>query len=791
MKLQALATSILVACGVALMVSSWSAWESLKTARDHYYNHYQFADLFGGLKRAPESLGARLRNLNGIDRLETRVVSIGLVSLQSASSKQAPAVGEFVSLPSIEGGSAESQMNRLHLRKGRLPIPSSELEVAVHESFALANHLVPGDRLVIQVEGARKQARVVGIAISPEFVYALSPLAPLPDDLHFGVFWLAREELEALAGMQGAFNSVIATLRKDATPEVTRALLESELRIYGSSNVILRPRQLSNQFVEDEIRQQKVTALFFPAVFLSVAAFIIHVITSRIITLHRSQIGTLKALGYSDFRISRHYAVLVLMLTSLGILPGMALGGLIGAIQAASYKNFFKFPSIDFSLQGFALAFGFLAGILPGLVGGAASVRAVASLRPAEAMRPSIPLQFAGGLRFPEKWGFSARTRMGIRTLFSRPFRLALSVVGLSTAVALLVMSGAWTDMISHLIFTQFSMIQREDIGVGFTRPVRPSSLRELLNYPGVLQVEGMRSVSGRLRYRHRVREVIVTGWPDLNKTRSLRQMADLRFDRPHVSERRISPRQRLGEGVVLSRAFAERWKISPGDHVTLELLAGHYPTQEFQVRGFSDDRMGLSVSLPAGVLNRLLDEPEVFSEALLKVDPRLRTSLYLKLRDSPVIASVVLKDELVRGFRSTVAAIVRISTLILTSFAMAIAVAILGNSVRVNYSERLWELASLRVLGFSRRQTFELFASEIFSQLLVALIPGCFLGLLLVRLSMLAIHTESIGFPVIVFASTYARAVLFCLVIAVLGVALVWRMIRRIDLATALKSRD
>jgi putative ABC transport system permease protein len=785
MKVQWAAISLLVACGVGLFVSSWSAWQALVSARDHTYIHYGFADFFGNLKRAPESEIPRLRNLPGVEVFETQVAQVGQIHLNQPHAFAEPILGEFISL------TENQRLNQLHLREGRLPRRATQLEAVLHESFAERNGIRPGEAIEFQIEGRRVQATVVGIAVSPDTIYALSPLTPLPDDRHFGVVWLHRDELAPLCGMEGAFNRWSAKLARGVDQALIREQLENALGRYGSINISPRSQQLSNRFVEDEIRQQRISALFFPAIFFLIGAFIIHIVTSRLVALHRAQIGTLKALGYSASEIGSHYSLWVVLTALPGIPLGVALGTFLGMVEAESYRHFFRFPSIDFRLTASSLMWGTLGGILPAVLGGWVAVRKAAALVPAEAMRPEVPTRNRRRRYQRRLRSISSSMKMIIRNLFHRPLRLILSILGLSTAVALLVMAGAWGDMIEHLIQTQFFQVQKENLTVSFVRPLPLSALLELSGFEGVLQVRGYRSVAARVvfqapthtQYRH---EALVQGWPVHRRKPFLREF-------PRLEEGQVSRSERLlhSGGILLGRVFSERWGVKIGDRVWVEFLEGDRSTHDYRVVGFTDERMGWMATLSDEDLRHALSEPAVVNQALLRVDETQRLALSLKLRELPWVAGISFKNDWVQSFRGTVAAIVQVSISILTGFALVIAVAILGNQFRVHYSERLWELASLRVLGFSESEVFDQFSVEVLGQFFLALIPGCVLGHGLVHLSMKALHMESIGFPVVIFPSTYIRALLICLFLAFGGSVVIRRVIGKISLVQALKARD
>lgn len=765
--------AILIVSGVSLLVATWSAYGSLRGAKASYYADYRFADVFADFKRASGEIQRKLEAAPGVEALHLRVAGEGLVT---TASRAEPAVGRFLSLPA----GRQPPVNLIHLRQGRLPEVAEEAEVMVHEGFASARGLSPGSVIEIQLEGRRERARVVGIGLSPEFVYSLSPSAPLPDDLHFGVFWMAEKVLQRLMRLEDGFNSVAIRLSAGASRDRAIAALDETLRPYGSLGAYGRDRQISNMFVEDEIAQQRSSAIFIPAIFLGIATFLVNIVASRLIALHRPQIATLKAIGYSRWEVSRHYLGLMLLMTFSGALPGIGLGTLLGRWMSNTYQAYFRFPDLHFSVSSAAAVIGLVAGVLPGLLGAWTAIRRTFLLAPAEAMRPPAPPQFHATLM--ERWRLTqklgARSRMVLRNLIFRPVKLALIVASLSAALSVLIAAGAWGDIVSFLLANQFNRLQREDLSISLVRPRPSGALQEIAGLPGVIAAEGYRAVPVRVRFRNHKREITLTGWPE---GAAMRRRLD-------TSLRAIAlPEQ----GLLLSRFFQSAWGLRAGDSVELEPLEGKRSPVLVPIAGFTDDLVGTGAGMRLEALWALLHEQPAYNVITVQAEPRRLDELYLKLKGFPEVASVAMKGELYRGFRSSFGSVIRSTTNVLMAASLLIALGIIYNSVRVSFSERAWELASLRVLGFARGQVSAVLLSEVAVQVLFSLVPGCLLGLALTHLSLKLIHTETFGFPVVIELATYARGILTVLLAFLASAWIIQRMVSRLSPADALKSRE
>lgn len=773
---QILTLAILVICGVSVLVSSWSSYQSLQRSKESYYRQYHFADVFAEVIRAPESVIADILRVDAVESVESRIVKDGLVDVRGQTE---PALGRFVSWRGTH-----QLLNNIYLRQGRMPEVSSTMEVLVHESFATAHNLKIGESLRILLSGQQRTVVISGIGLSPEYVYALSPVAPLPDDKHFGIFWIRQEDMESLTGMQGAFNSlqvkVSGAVNRASTLEEVKRQLDGILRPFGNIQSYDRSRQLSNMFVEDEINQQRVMAMVMPAIFMSVAMFIINIIFSRLITLQRGQIATLKSLGYSSWKLVFHYFQLVTLILLTGIGPAIALGSGIGQWYANLYRDFFRFPTIDFTLSESAIALGVLAGLIPGWMGAASSLWSVFFLSPAEALRPLSPPRFQKSLLESFVWISNASifSKMVFRSLLFRPFRLILNTLGIAAALAILINGSFWTDVIDFMIQRQFYEMRREDLAVRLLHPKKAEAISDLKGIRGVLMVEGERNVPVQVRYRNFKKDITLLG---LSGTTQLDRVVD-------KTGKAIWPSE---GGVLLSRYFESQFRLKVGDELTVKAQEGEQREFQVPVMGFVDDLVGQQAYATKEDLHRWLREEPVVDTLLVKIDGQFAESIYVSLKEMPEVIAVNIRQLLLQSFSKTVAEMIVTFTLILYLFAIAIAGAVMYNSARIGFSERAWEMASLRILGYETKTVFELLFLDIGSQLLLALVPGLFLGYYLSLLSTHFIHNDTFKFPLVVNPATYGTGVLILIATFLASGVFLYKKVRKLDFSEALKARD
>ncbi len=773
MRGQVITIALIVACGVAVLVSAWSAYLSLRNARDRFYAEYAFGDIFAEFKKAPADVALSLASVPGVRSLETRVVFNGIIDMPY---QDEPSMGTFVSTPS----DSTSGLNRVYLRTGRMPIPGRTIETLVNEGFARAHHLKPSDSLSVTLNGQQRQITIVGIGISPEYIYALNPAAPLPDDKHFGIFWLPQKALEELCNMGGSFNAVTASINSNASSNDILSEFDRILKPYGNLGAYSRARQPSNMIISDEISQQKIMAFFMPFIFLSISAFLVHVIVSRLVSLQRNQIATLKACGYTNFQVASHYLTLVAVTLSLGAVPGVISGLLLGLYECGMYQDFFKFPSLDFVISPAAIAVGVAAGVIPGLLGALSSILAIVRMPPAEAMKPPSPPVMHQGIL--ERLHIQARIsiigRMVIRDLLLRPWRMGMTIIGMSASLALIITSSFWRDTIFYIFDTQFQIAQREDFTVNFIRPLPIEALNQIQAIPGVLEVEGYHMVPIRFRYKNYKREIAIQGWPSESRLRKLVSTQGEFISLPH-------------QGLLVSNSFHEWWGAELGEMVDIEALDGTQRNLSLPITGFTNDLIGNSAYMEIHDLWRVFRESETYNLAALHIDPRQSAPIFAKLKSLPGVASVNVKTLLYESFKKTMAGVSLAFTYILIGFAVTITLGIIYNAARVTYSERSWELASLRILGFDQISVKGLMLAEIAFQVILSLPLGCVAGRWLAEASLNMVDTETFSFPLIIHASTYVTSVAIVIIAFLFSGIMISRMVDRTKLTEALKMAD
>lgn len=770
---QALAVALVAAVGVANLVMSHATLESLEGSRDRYYREYAFADVFAGLKRAPEGAAKHLSQIPGVILADTRIVTFGRAELAGYDEPirvQALSTPEFTAL----------RLNRLHLRSGRAPEPGERNTLAVSDAFAEAHGLHPGDGLTLILHGRKQRFRIVGIGATPEFVAQMAPMTIFPDARRFAVVWIPRPALAAAIDMDGAFNSVTFALAPRARREQVIADIDRVLAKYGGTGAISREHQPSHRYLSEEFRQLRTMAQVFPAVFLGVSAFVLYVVLSRLIAGQREQIGTLKAFGFRHGEIWRHYAGFAVVIGIAGALLGLALGVRLGSAMADLYREFYRLPFLDFHLSFGALLLALSVSLGSALLGATLPVMAAARLAPAEAMRAEVPWKGAVPrmVKAIHLQSLSQAHRLIARNMQRRPVRTLMTLLGLALGTAVMMMGRFQNDAIDDIVNRQYRQAERHDIAVSFFESLSPRTLHELSSLRGVHVVEGERIVPVLIRHRTANYRSVVRG---LTVGATLRRTLD--HDGRLI---RTPPR-----GVVLTDYLARMLGARLGDPIELITLDGRRRALRLPLAGVVDEPFGSQAYLPLETLDRMLGEGKRVSGAVLTADAHALSAVRKALERRPAIAGIDERLAGIRNFYEGMANTILTFTLIATAFGIVITGGVVYSSARVALSERARDLASLRILGFTESEVGYLLLGELALLTVLAVPLGFLLGHGLIALLVLGYDSDLFRIPHYVSASTYGIAGVTTLLTALLCGAFIRRQISRLDLIGVLKARD
>ena len=460
----------------------------------------------------------------------------------------------------------------------------------------------------------------------------------------------------------------------------------------------------------------------------------------------------------------------------------MVLGGWIGSAMVRLYAAYYRFPELPFQLGMAETVQGVGICALAALVGTWSAIRRTVVLPPAEAMRPEAPPAFRATLL--ERLGLErfvpATGRMVLREIERQPRRAFFSIIGIAMATGMTVMNSFTFDSVSYMLNVQYGIAQREDVQVTLYEPRAVSVLSELEHLPGVVHAEGYRSVPVRLRSGAREKSVAILGVP-------------------HAATLTVLLDEELGDvplppdGLVLSSKLAELLEVSEGDRIQVEVKEGRRPSVTAPVARIMDTFIGTPVYMELAALCALLGETPTMNGAWLLVDEARIDALHAAVKETPVVAGITARNGVLRHVREMIDQNLGTFVSISLAFSLVMAFGVLYNAVRITLSERARELASLRVLGFRRREVAAILLGEMGLLVAIAIPLGLVIGYWMSAAvaASPASDTEQFRLPLIVYPSTYAMATVTVLAAAVVSGWNAWRRLDRFDIVEVLKTRD
>ncbi len=768
---QVIAIALVLGAGIATYVMSAATLDSLLSTQARLYRQYRFPEFFVGLKRAPASVRDRVAALPGVQIVEDRVIAPANIELPSYA---IPVSGSIISLPEHAGA-----LNLLHVHAGRLPEPGRDNEAVVSDGFAKAHKLIPDFPLNLTINGRKKQFRIVGVVSTPEVIYQLAPGSIVPDFKSYCILWMHREPLEAAYNMTGAFNELVGTLTPGTQVEDVAASIDAILRPYGGQGVFGRKTQISHRYLSEEFKQLGVMATVFPVIFLSVAAFLLNVVVGRLMATQRGQIAILKAFGYSTASIVWHFLKFTAVIAALGFALGVAGGHWLGSGMASLYKDVYRFPYLEFALRPGVLLVSALVSLVAAGVGTVVSVMRSAAESPAVAMQPASPGSYNISIleRLGARW-FAQPTRMILRNIERRPMKSLMSIGGVAMSTGILVLGGFWGDAVDYMVFAQLRRAQLEDINVTFVGPVSNRALYSLASLPGVSYVEPTRSVAARLRFEQNSYRTAVTG---IEPGGRLRRLLNAKLEPVDIPP----------EGILLTDHLGKMLGVKPGDVLTVELLEGSRAVRQVPVAALVNEYIGVAGYMHRDSLNRLLREGDSLTGAFLQADMSYSQEIYRRLKAMPAVAGTGARAQALESFYETLAKQMLTFAFFNVLLASTIAIGVVYNTVRIALSERSRELASLRVLGYTRGEVAYILLGELAVLVFLAIPAGLLFGRWLAGVMAQMSQTELFRVPVVVDPSTYALAALVVAVSTVVSAAAVGRKVSHLDLVEVLKARE
>lgn len=664
-----------------------------------------------------------------------------------------------ITLHIVEGN---QNISKFYLFKGKDFDPNDEEGIWIDKRFADGRNLDIGDKITLRFDGNKVSKTVRGIMYSPEYVYYIQEGSLLPDFSQVGFAYIPSKG----ADFDIEYNTIALDGYEELDEKDFKSALEEELGQKAYVQYVDRDNNVGIKTLQDEISQHQMFSGIFPAIFVLVSLLTLVTTMSRVISAQRMQIGTLKAMGYSNNSIILHYLSYGFVLSLTGSVLGLVIGPLtIPYLFYPTMSSTYSLPSWgpSWDISFFAVA-GLM--VVSSVLISYISVKGISDENPAETIRPKAPKLVSSGLIERTKiWKrFSFNERWNYRDAKRNKTRAIMSVFGVF-ACALLVMSAfGMVDSINDVEDWQYNQIYNFNSKLILEENITDSQLDHILDETGG---EGIREEAIELKYK------------GIKKTGTLTVMNDSEYYKVTDANRNyihLDP-----DGIAISDKMAEVLGLKVGDKVRWH-VAGNPK--------WIDSEITETYSIPFG--QGLIMSPEVFDE-IGGDDYNYSTNVVLTQKDVKEnyagVSSITTSEDIRKGWNTMTEAL-DLMVSVLTTFAIVLAVVVLYNLGLLSFTEIQRELATLKVLGFNSKSLRRLLLTQNlwFSTIgFILAIPGAYI--------LMGIMMGSTGdeycFPINIYLWNFVVSFLITFGLSVLVNLAFSRKIKKVNMVESLKSNE
>lgn len=767
---------VVIAIGLMMYSSMSIVMDNLTLSKNSFYNNQHFAEGFAEVQAMPYNQVERLKQIEGIQDVQGRLIKDVRVIMPGSEENV------YLRLVSIDTSQAKV-LNDVMLDEG-IPLSNDNLNMWLDNKFFEANSLQLNDEINFVAEGKKKTFRVIGAGKSPEFIYALRTMSEIyPNPQTFGIGYIPLSVMKNLFQEKEAVNNIVFTLKPNTSFDELKGFLEIELKPYGLKSLYPRKDQLSNVMLTQELDSLRAMAKSMPFLFLAVAAMILYIMLKRMIEQQRTQLGTLKAFGYTRREIMFHYLSYAFIIGLIGGVIGGVSGSLLTGPFLTLYREFFNMPGMEASFSPQYLLFSLVLATSFALLAGYQGCKKMLRLEPSEAMRPAAPPR--GKNVFLEKatlfWKMlTVQGKMAMRNMVRHKVRTGFLFLGIMFTFSLLALPWSFKNLSDVLLFEQFEKIETYDVKIPLAFPLHQEKAeRELADFPGVRAVETMAEVPVTLKNSWHEKGVVLLGLESDSNLYNIVESSGKSVPAPE-------------NGILISQRLADLLEADVGTSLSVESPLFNKPDERksLQVVGVITQNLGMNAYMEISALQTFLGQGPLATSLILSIEEESIPLLNDKYNDSPMINSIENRLSLLQQMRDLMASYSG-TYYIMFIFGIIIGFAIVYNSSIITVSERSRELASMMVLGMTPEEVLEVIT---FEQWFISIF-GMLAGIPLTKLMMIgmaqSVASDMFNFSPDITVDTLLVAFLITVGSMIFAQRMAARKLKKLSLVEVLKSRE
>lgn len=767
-KGQFISVMVIVAVALCIYITLSITLINIRNAVTSYYNTTNISDLVVELMRVPQGAVGDLDSIPGIEEVQGRVVVDVPLKVDDEDKK---VTIRLVSVPDNGG-----HINKLCTTDDRTIKFRQDNSTLLLEQFAQARNIKLQDIISPRINGRTYDLKVAGIVSSSEYAYVMEneqSLLPAPEK--FGVAYVSEAFAQSVLGYRGSYNQVIITVNEQADIDDIVDSIEKRLDKYGVKKITKLEDQLSNNILSQKIEGMEMMSAMLPVMFLLVAAIIISIMLSRIVNNDRMAIGVLKALGYGNLKVLSHYTKYALAIGLVGSVTGIAAGMYLANPMSQLYVFYFHIPLSGLKIQYDYIINGILLTCLFCICAGLIGARGVIRIMPADSMRPEAPRTgrriLLERLKFiwkhvPFSW------KMVVRNMMRNKRRFALLVLGLALAYAINTVPLFMTEAMVSMFELQYGEYQLMDYSIDFTTPQNTKAMIEINNLAEIKKAEPKLQYPFELVNGWREKTVSLTGIP---KHTSLYVFKDRSNNTIELPEK----------GIFITEAIAKELNVNKGDTITIRSFLPGKADVTIEIADIFKQYLGVNAYMNIESMEELLlDEQMITGVNVVSKD-----DLKEKLKDVAGVSAVRSIGDIKQSFVEFLDTM-NIMIMFYLLFGGVLGFALIYNATIIGISERTGEFASLRIMGFDKKDIYGMITRENSVLATLAILTGIPLGAAMIMGMVESYSSDMITFPVLITPGIFIKAALASVLFVIIAQLATLKKVYNLNFIDALKSR-
>ncbi|MDD2494406.1 MAG: FtsX-like permease family protein [Tissierellia bacterium] len=765
-KGQYIAVLLIVITGIFVFTAVKNSALNLNDTLNDYYNSTNFADVFVTAVSIPKDISTKLIGEANIAEVEERLVFDTLFITDDSDKK--------VNVRVVSVEAQEDNINKLFMKSGKRSLTSKD--IIIIDQFAAARNIKVGDEVKLQISGRQYLFKVSGIASSPEYVYIMeNEQTLLPEPSEFGVVFIEESYLMKIAQTNGNYNELVLKVKDEKKLEKTVDYLKSYLDKYGVKRVIKRDEQLSNSMIHEEINGLEKVSQSIPVVFLLFSGIMLSSMLSRIVKKDRTSIGVLKALGFTDIEIIIHYLKYAASIGFVGGLVGSLIGTALSGGMTNIYLDFFNIPMLTIKVYYSRIALSIVLSLIFCVLSGMWGIRGIIKINPAESMLPEAPKK--GKRILLEKFKFLwRRLPFSWKIIFRNIFREKRKFVFIGAAVAVtcgMMIMTLWMNDIIDVMFirhyNEFSIMEYNVVFNSFKDKKTKMEVEKLVNSS---VIEGKVELPFEIYNKDKSKIVNVIGLEKNTVFYNFKDIDGYDLELPD-------------EGILISSNLATFLNVNKGDKILLKNFIPDKDDDYVTIKGIIKQSLGINGYMNIDYLNAKFLDIGIINGVYLNSKEDVES----KLNSIKNISSIQSQNDMI-GIFEEFTGLIAVTIGVMIIFSGILGFVIMYSMTLMSINERTLEFSSLRVMGFTQNEIFQMIVKENMIMSLLGIIIGIPLGKYLVDYLSKTFSTDIYTMSEPITLQGIIISIIITIIFLILAQMMTYVKIHKLNFIDSLKSR-